>query len=198
MFYKAFSKLHLFFLILSLYLPIRGFSQEKNIHKSNSDVYGIKAGINFAELLGNDAIPESDRKEGYSFGVFATYKLTEKLKIQPEIIWSLQGEKSKENGRYKISYINIPLMLKWSENKFYYELGPQLGILTINTSKSVPESIRLENFETFDFSVNVGLGYKLYNDWAIGLRYCHGLTNIVNGRDLKNSVIYLGISYNIF
>ncbi len=160
--------------------------------------YGVKAGINFAELWGDDALPESDRKVGYSLGVYATYKISEELLIQPEIIWSLQGENSEDSGRYKISYINIPFMLKWTSGKFYSEIGPQLGLLTINTSESVPESLKLDNFETFDFSLNLGLGYKVMDDWTIGLRYSQGITNIVDDSDLKNSVFYVGIACRIF
>lgn len=89
-------------------------------------------------------------------------------------------------------------MLKWTEGRFYSELGPELGILTINTSKDVPDDIRLANFETFDFSMNVGAGYEVFEDWTIGLRYIQGLTNIVEGQDLKNSVIYLGVAYSLF
>lgn len=169
----------------------------QDIEKQKEE-YGIKAGVNFAELWGEDALPKSDRKVGYSFGVYASYKISKGLKLQPEVIWSLQGQSSEESGRYKISYVNIPLMLKWSEGKFSYELGPQLGVLTVNTAKSVPDELKLENFETFDFSVNVGLGYKLAEDWAVGIRYCQGLTNIANGRDLRNSVLYLGLAFRIF
>lgn len=166
--------------------------------EKNEAQYGLKAGINFAELWGEDALPESDRKVGYSFGLYASYKISKEWKIQPEVIWSLQGEKSKDSGRYKVSYINIPILFKWKSNKFYTEVGPQLGILTINTAKSVPESLRLENFETFDFSLNAGIGYEIFEDWSIGLRYIQGVTNMVSGRDLRNSVIYLGLSYRIF
>lgn len=160
--------------------------------------YGIKAGVNFAELWGNDALPESDRKVGYSVGAYAAFKVSKVLKLQPEMIWSLQGEQSEENGRYKISYINVPLMLKWREGKFYTELGPQLGFLTVNTSKSVPDNLRLENVETIDFSINAGLGYAFETDWSIGIRYCHGLTRLVADRELRNNVIYLGIAHRLF
>lgn len=179
-------------------LSYQAYAQEMGTADEDKAQYGIKAGINFAELWGRDALPESDRKVGYSLGAYASYKLSKELKLQPEMIWSLQGENSKESGRYKISYINIPVMLKWIEGKFYSEIGPQLGLLTINTAKSVPEELQLENFETFDFSINVGLGYKLAEDWTIGLRYSQGLKNIAEGRDLKNSVIYVGLSYRIF
>jgi hypothetical protein len=184
-------------LVLCFANTVHLFAQEKETAKQGEE-YGVKAGINFAELWGKDALPESDRKVGYSFGGYASYKISESLKIQPEVIWSLQGQSSEESGRYKISYVNIPVMLKWSEGKFYYELGPQLGGLTINTAKSVPDELKLENFETFDFSLNAGLGYKLAEEWAIGIRYCQGLTNIVSARDLKNSVLYLGLAYRIF
>ncbi|GMQ33374.1 porin family protein [Algoriphagus taiwanensis] len=187
-----------FLVLCFIMVSYRGYAQEIATQDGDKAQYGIKAGINFAELWGKDALPESDRKVGYSLGAYASYKLSKDLKLQPEIIWSLQGEDSKESGRYKISYINIPLMLKWIEGKFYSELGPQLGLLTINTSKSVPEELQLENFETFDFSINLGLGYKVAEDWTLGLRYSQGLSNIAEGRDLKNSVIYVGLAYRIF
>lgn len=157
---------------------------------------GLKAGVNFAELWGEDALPESDRKVGYSFGGFASIPLTQHLKLQAEAIWSLQGESSKESGRYKISYINIPLMVKWTEGPFFTEIGPQVGLLTINTTSSVPDEIRLDNFETFDLSLNIGCGYQVFEAWSVGLRYSQGLTNLVDGKDLKNSVIYLGLAYH--
>lgn len=191
---KIFLSLLLF---LGLTNPFPTYAQDKEKAGHEAE-YGLKAGINFAELWGKDALPESDRKVGYSIGGFASYKISKNLKLQPEVIWSLQGEKSEQSGRYKISYVNIPVMLKWYEGKFYYELGPQLGLLTINTAKSVPDELKLENFETFDFSVNIGLGYQLAEDWALGLRYGQGLTNIAKGRDLKNSVVYLGLAYRIF
>lgn len=185
--------------ISQLFFSYSLFAQEQEVGlTNNNDHYGLKAGVNFAELWGEDALPESDRKVGYSFGVYASYKVSKELKIQPEVIWSLQGEKSKASGRYKISYINIPIMLKWKSDRFYTELGPQLGLLTINTAKSVPDELRLENFETFDFSFNAGFGCEVFEDWSLGLRYVQGFTDIVSGRDLKNSVIYIGLAYRIF
>lgn len=185
-------------LLMFLFGVFNATAQDKTINDTNEPQYGLKAGVNFAELWGEDALPESDRKVGYSFGAYAAYKISKEWKIQPEVIWSLQGEKSKESGRYKISYVNIPMMLKWKSNGFYAEFGPQLGLLTINTAQSVPDSLRLENFETFDFSINAGIGFEVFEDWSIGLRYVEGITNLVRGRDLRNSVMYVGIAYRIF
>lgn len=179
-----------------LLLPLSGWGQ--NDKSEETSTYGLKAGVNFAELWGADALPESDRKLGYSFGAYGSYKLNAHFKIQAELIWSLQGEDSEASGRYKISYLNIPLMLKGTEKDFYWEIGPQIGLLTISTAQSVPEELQLKDFETWDFSLNLGIGYNLDKDWSLGLRYSEGLSNIVAGRELRNSVIYIGIAYRLF
>ena len=175
------------------------WAQDNDVTKNkNEDHYGIKAEINFAELWGADALPDSDRKVGYSLGLYALYQISKEWKFQPEVLWSLQGENSKESGRYKISYINIPMMFKWESHHFYTEVGPQLGLLTINTATSVPDNLRLKNFETFDVSLIAGVGYEILDDWRVGLRYIQGITNIVGGRNLWNSVIYVGLACRIF
>lgn len=188
-----FTPRYLFLLSLILFLSVTGFAQFLDEAK-----YGIKGGINFAELYGEDAIPESDRKVGYSLGAYMNLPMSNKFSIQPEAIWSLQGETSKDNGRYKINYLNIPVMFKWKEANFYYEVGPQLGILAISSSKSIPEEFRIDKFDTFDASVVIGLGYVLDEDWSLGFRYAQGFTNLVKGLDLKNSVIYFGFSHRLF
>lgn len=196
---RANIHLPIIFFVIGLTSSIHVYAQEEETAKElNEAQFGLKAGINFAELWGEDALPESDRKVAYSFGIYAAYKISKYWKFQPEVIWSLQGENSKQSGRYKISYINIPLMFKWKGKHLYTEFGPQLGLLTINTAQSVPDSLRLENFETFDLSINIGLGYQIFEDWSIGIRYVQGMTNVVRGRDLRNSVIYVGLSYRIF
>lgn len=186
-------------LLLAVLLPFASLGQTAETRSKNSGAdYGIKAGVNFAELFGEDAIPESDRKVGYSFGAYASFKLFKDFKLQPEVIWSLQGETSEKKGRYDISYINVPILMKWTDGRWYTEAGPQIGFLTINTSKDVPDEIRLDNFETLDFGLNVGAGVQFWDDWGLGIRYYQGLLNLVENRDLKNSVIYLGLSYCIF
>ncbi|WPR77630.1 porin family protein [Algoriphagus sp. NG3] len=184
---KSFVSMCIFLIIYS-----HSYAQKKENFQ-----FGIKGGINYAELLGRDALPDKDRKVGYSFGLYTNHKLSEHFKLQPEIIWSLQGDEIENKGRYNISYINIPIMLKWHKGKFYTETGPQLGILTINTSNTMPDNLRLENFDTFDFLLNAGVGYEISEDWTLGIRYTHGLTNLVKGLNLKNSVFYIGFAYNI-
>jgi len=88
---RCVKSIFLIFVILNLSLPGLVMAQEEE-----KEQYGIKAGINYAELFGDDAIPESDRKVGYSLGAYMSFKLNKHLKLQPELIWSLQGEKSEK------------------------------------------------------------------------------------------------------
>lgn len=81
--------------------------------------------------------------------------------------------------------------------KLYTKLGSQLGLLSIDTAKSVPYELRIENCETFEFSLNAGLEYEVFEDWSVLVTYVQGMTNNVRGRDLRNSVVYVGISYSI-
>lgn len=165
---------------------------------ADKEQYGLKAGANFAELWGADALPESDRKLGYSFGLYAAFKLRPGLKLQTELIWSLQGEKSPSSGRYKISYLNVPVLLKWESGRWHTALGPQLGFLTISMTQTVPAELRLEEFERIDLSAQAEIGYRVAADWSLSLRYGQGFTNLVEGKDLKNSVLYVGVAHRIF
>jgi hypothetical protein len=206
------SRLPFFFLPLGLRIPFLMLvccgqlsAQSPILPEANSlasaaedEQYGLKVGANFAELWGADALPESDRKLGYSFGLYAAFKLRPGLKLQTELIWSLQGEKSPSSGRYKISYLNVPVLLKWESGRWHTALGPQLGFLTISMTQTVPAELRLAEFERIDLSAQAEIGYRLAADWSLSLRYGQGFTNLVAGKDLKNSVLYVGVAHRIF
>jgi len=178
--------------VLMMLAQVYAFAQPKEHFQA-----GLKGGVNFSRLSGADALPGFKRKLGYSLGAFVSYKLPKNLKAQMEFIWSLQGDDSEDKGRYDISYLNVPVMLKWGLSGFYLEAGPQLGFLTINSSTSVPDDLRFDDFESLDLSMSAGLGFELFQVWGVGMRYSHSLINVVEGMDLRNSVIYLGVSYRI-
>lgn len=177
-----------------LLLSLRSEAQTKSLE------YGLKAGINFAELYGADAIPESDRKVGYSAGFYGKLSLQKELNVQLELLWSLQGEEGGSEGRYKVSYLNLPFLLKWhdQESGFYSELGPQLGFLVINSSKNLAPELAVKELERLEVSLALGAGYKIDADWSVGLRYIQGISPLIAGKELYNSVLYLGFSYFLF
>jgi hypothetical protein len=105
--------------------------------------FGPKAGVNFATLTGD--IEDAEFKVGMHIGGAAEIMFNEKMGLQAELLYSMQGtqnkytetstyggitETYKSDEKIKLSYINLPVMFKYYVVKgFNVEVGPQLGIL---------------------------------------------------------------------
>ncbi|WP_417859419.1 porin family protein [Xanthomarina gelatinilytica] len=111
--------------------------------------FGPKAGVNFANLNGD--IEDNDIRIGFHIGGAAEIMFTEKMGLQAELLYSLQGTKDsysstetiggvtyseEEEAKLNLSYINIPVSFKYYiANGFNVEAGPQVGILVSAKSK---------------------------------------------------------------
>lgn len=109
--------------------------------------FGVKAGLNIASITGDytDYASEINPRFGLHLGGFMEYKFTEKLAFQPELLFSMQGNKYSVKETYfenntlalevltqtnKLHYINLPLLLKYyATPRLSFELGPQLGYM---------------------------------------------------------------------
>jgi len=178
--------------------------------------FGVKAGANLSTFTGDaDGVKSL---VGFQVGGFAEIKLTDKFAIQPEILFSAQGAKSKESifgggtseNKVHLGYLNIPVMAKYYvAEKFSVEAGPQIGFLLSAKDKyeysgpggsdSGKEDVK-DAYESIDFGVNFGAGYDFTENLSVGLRYNLGLSNIAkteDGEDFKmnNSVFSLSVGY---
>ena len=160
--------------------------------------FGIKGGLNFASVSGDNS-REKKVVTSFNFGFLSEIPVSGKFSFQPELMYSGQGY-SFNNNTIALSYLNIPLMGKYYLTKgLSVEAGPQIGFLLAAKN----EKIDVKNsFNTFDFGVNFGLGYKLDNGLNFGVRYNQGLTDINNIDNSsiknKNSVFQLSVGYFIF
>lgn len=180
--------------------------------------FGVKAGVNFANLTG-DFNPSM--KIGFHLGGFMQYKVSEKFVLQPELLFSTQGAKYNDDQvgegylvagetDIKLSYLNIPLMAKYYvTNKFSLEAGPQIGFLLsakdkygyTGTVQGVPVSESGEidikdDLNSIDFGINFGVGYDFNDKISLGLRYNLGLSEISDFYYFdNNSVIQLSLGY---
>ncbi|MCB9070111.1 MAG: PorT family protein [Calditrichae bacterium] len=82
-------------------------------------VKGVKAGLNIA-TIGGDDISDVDSRTGFAAGLFGEIGIDKMFAIQPEVYYSMQGAKSKEdiNGTtvdvtMKLDYIQIPVLFKF-------------------------------------------------------------------------------------
>ncbi len=159
--------------------------------------FGLKAGANFA----NTDLDNSESITTFHGGVYALVKIA-KIGIQPEALWSRQGNKFSSSGgdnKIDLTYINIPFMLK-----FYLPLGlnlqagPQFGILTNAESNG---SDITDNLKSSDLSAVLGAGWDAPFGLQISARYILGLSDINDSfvkESFKNKIFQLSIGYSLF
>lgn len=79
------------------------------------------------------------------------------------------------------------------------EAGPQIGFLLSAKRESLDVK---ESYNTVDFGMNLGIGYKLQNGLNFGVRYNLGLSDFNNIIDLTNKnkidVVQVSIGYRFF
>ena len=180
-------------------------AQDKKGGSSDSDMaFGVKGGLNVA-TLSNTAQGNTDTVLlGFHVGVFGEFKVTDKFAVQPEILFSTQGNKSKSSQDFgggfssssedktKLGYLNIPVMAKfYVTDDFSIEAGPQIGFLMSAKSEDTTTDVGggpttttssttdvKDKLNSVDFGLNFGLGYNIGANIVVGARYDLGLNDI--------------------
>ena len=201
----------------ALAVLVFGFANAQDEVKATSEVkFGAKGGINLANIVGDDA-GDANMFVGFNAGFFVEIPVTDKLTIQPEILYSAQGSKSEgplniEGDIYdvkatlKMNYINVPVMFKYQvADKFSLEAGPYIGFLVSAKVKaevsgfgSATEDAK-DLFKSTDFGLGLGMNYEFSDVIFANARYQAGLTEIgdseAGGNSVKNSVFQIGLGF---
>lgn len=163
--------------------------------------YGVKGGLNISTLIVDGKM--DNPKIGFHTGLFAGIPINNKLSIQPELVYSLQGSKYNQDDSVStlhLGYLNFPLLLKYSNSSgFYGASGPQVGLLMVaNHHDEDDHKYRVHDWlKKADFSWVFGFGYKSLSNLGIDFRYNLGLTNLFKypvGKQ-TNQVLQLGVFY---
>ncbi len=178
--------------------------------------FGAKLSGSFTTLTasGDDASDWNDHTTGkynLEFGLVGEFILSNQLSIAPEINYAGEGDVY-EYGELELtvstSYIQVPVMVKYYiNNNFNFNFGPQVGFLlsadgetelTIDgTSSTISEDIK-DNFNSTEFGLNIGAGYKFENGMFLDFRYYAGLSDLLKDStdgNLKSKGLKLGIGY---
>ena len=166
---------------------------------------GVKAGVNISNFTGGDFNTVKNKSlVGFHAGGLLRFKFGN-LALQPEIVFSSQGAKLESAGdeeNYKISYLNIPVLLQFeTDGGVYFEAGPQVGF---KLSEDIPESTIEDFAKSTDLSVAVGLGYHSKMGLGIGGRYNIGVSKVGEfdaaniDPNFKNGVIQLCLLHTLF
>lgn len=180
--------------------------------------FGVKAGLNIANIGGSDAdklVGRSlDSKTGFTGGVFFNYQFNNLFAIQPEAYYSMKGATYSEGGAkltISLDYIEIPVLLKLlipvqgSNIKPSIFAGPAIGFNTTHKYKvefnGQTQEEDIQNTKSTDFSLAFGggIGFMIgKNELAFDVRYILGLTTIDDSSDsydLKNNVINFNLLF---
>lgn len=151
--------------------------------------FGIKAGVNFADLNGSDA-EGLDSYTSFHFGVLKEWVIFDNLSLQPELLYSTQGAKvDGTDDKFKLNYINLPIVLKfYLTDAFSIHAGPQFGLLLGETENVLPIDTK-----TFEYGGAFGVDYALSNNFFVQGRYNPGFSEIADEVDIKNSVIQISL-----
>ena len=185
---------------------------------------GLKGGLNFARLNNHYTVAQNyGTRTGYHLGAYAMLKIS-KFAIQPEIVFSRQGQNFSYNNQSLNSnydYVNIPIMIKFYLGAgFNLQAGPQFGFLAgakgdvINAQgPAVSAGQDLKDFvKSSDLSLGFGFGWDLPLGINIGARYNLGLSDInkhtgkpagqtessMGNVEAKNQVIQISVGYRLF
>ncbi|WP_010179433.1 porin family protein [Aquimarina agarilytica] len=180
--------------------------------------YGFRLGLNYSDIDFDDNSSgifggDKDARIGFAAGFFATYFLSEKFSIQPEIQYSSQGEKTqvlnKESvnvaannprsfDRLNYGVLQVPILFNYHiTNNLHISVGPQAGIL-------IWEWERAGNYEIFQFSGIGGIGYYFTDNLGVDLRASYGLTDVIKTNSTStfdatgvNHYLQLTLSYRL-
>lgn len=176
---------------------------------SLSPRFGIKGGVNFATLNGND-VDSPDSRTSFHAGVFGEFPLTSMVSIQAEALYSGQGAQADFSGsdgdkaELQLDYINVPVLAKfYILEGLSIEAGPQFSFLVNDEFDFNPNSndgdidLNDSRFEAnkFDFGVAGGVTFETAMGIFATARYTQGLTEIYDDADIKNSVFQLGVGF---
>lgn len=107
--------------------------------------FGAKVGLNLSNIRGDypTGIDEHNSKIGFHIGGFAEYEINDKFTLQPELLFSTQGNTYGYKDYYgggsyyegadynlKLNYLNLPIVLKYNIiEKLSIDFGLQIGYL---------------------------------------------------------------------
>lgn len=171
-------------------------------------VIGPKFGLNATNISNS----EGKNKASIHLGGFATTKLSERIALQVELLYSRQGWRDKGHIegdkdvklKARVNYLNIPVMARFYVlDKFSVDLGPQLGLALNAKAKakygSTTVKEKIDDLNTVDLTFGMGLSYDLDMGFTVSARYNLGITNVFDkdktGVTNTNRVFQLSLGY---
>lgn len=148
---------------------------------------GAKVGANFSKLSTDISETKEAMKPGFDIGLFARLGFGNKFYLQPEVLYSFQSFKTKEDNTgveistTKTHNILIPILVGYKlfdaklMNVRAY-LGPSFGINVGDKQKVADNNPSVATFNVMSVSGDIGIGIDIAMI-ALDVKYSYGFTN---------------------
>jgi opacity protein-like surface antigen len=167
--------------------------------------FGVKAGINMANVSSDVEEAELKRKTGFVAGLFATKEMNPNVGLQIEALYSMRGAKTDgpDETKINLNYIDVPVMARLGSQttggtKYYVITGPQLSLKVKGEVEFDGVAVDLEDdLKSTDFGWVIGAGVDM-NRLTFDVRYTLGLTDIdTTDESVKNRTFSVMVGYRI-
>ena len=154
--------------------------------------YGVKAGINYADVSFDGDVASSGRV-GLLAGGFVTLPLRGWLAAQSEVIYTVKGTSvdiADIETDFIVDYVEVPVLARISFRKnMYVAGGPSMAFRVRARSRtdfggSTEEIDVKDDVESFDLGVVGAVGIE-FGKWVFDGRYTHGLSDLDPSEDAK-------------
>jgi opacity protein-like surface antigen len=173
------------------YLLVLVFACFTTICMSQEVTFGVRGALNISNLdFDPDADFENKHRNGFAFGGFVNFGLSEDVSLLTELQWSAEGAKAES---LRADYIQLPILIRLSvSDRLTLGVGPQVALKTWENKDA---------FSTFAFSGVAGAEYMITDELFVDARLSFGISNILD-QDLtdasaKNHVIQFGFGMKI-
>ncbi len=180
--------------------------------------FGVKAGLNLANVNYSDSDFDSKMLITFQAGVVADINVSDHLAIQPGLLLVGKGFKLEEEflgETFKTTvnpmYLQVPVNVLYKGNMFYAGVGPYVGFGLFGKVKyegggqNESEDLSFGSSEDdtwapLDFGANLEAGV-MFNQIRIGAGYALGLANVIpkdvraDDESAKNGVISVNVTY---
>ncbi len=174
--------------------------------------FGFKVGANLSNIKGDN--PLEGIKPAMHVGGVVELQVSDKISVQPELLYSMQGSQNKDDASLKNNnhYIVLPVMIKYfltdlintGDDFLSIDAGPQISYLVFaKTSDGWQEWTNTKDqLNPIDYGVNIGASYEMDNGMNINIRYNYNFANIYKSNDFNlkgnNTTIQISLGYKFY
>lgn len=154
--------------------------------------YGVAAGLNYTTNHVNyTEYIDSKYKVGYQFNAILEYRFGNRIGLRIEPGFANRGYMSKYDDTYyvNLNYLSSPILICYYPfDKFSIQLGPELSYRLSAKVVSDDHTSDVKDLydSKYDFGINFGLSYQLFNKVNIGVRYNRGFVSTVKDLTYTN------------